>query len=59
MSDNNKIVVEFNIPDWVWLCEFLSQVIHEGELDEYTKEDTEHLYDVLTSAERGKGRINK
>lgn len=50
---SGTITVEFESNDWVWLCEFLSTVIHEGELDPYSKQDTEHLLNVLQTAEGG------
>jgi len=49
-----KIIVEFSVKDWVWLCEFLSTVIHNGELDEYEEEDAQRLNDLLHAMERGK-----
>ena len=49
---SSTIKVDFPISDWVWLCEFLSTVIHEGDLDPYEREDTQRLYDLLNAATR-------
>lgn len=49
----NTIQVNFPTDDWVWLCEFLATVLKEGELDPYSREDTQHILDLLNSAEQG------
>lgn len=51
---NGKIVVAFEAEDWVWLCDLLISVLnYPGDMDEYAKEDTQHLLDVLRQAENG------
>lgn len=49
----NTIKVDFPIEDWVWLCEFLAHLVKEGELDPYSKKDTQHILNLLEAAEKG------
>jgi hypothetical protein len=49
---DNTIKVEFPVSDWIWLCEFLSEVIKLGELEPYVEEDTQRLLDLLNSVTR-------
>lgn len=49
----NKITIALDPQDWVWLCEFLSQVLKEDDMDEYDREDTERLLRLLQAAESG------
>ena len=53
----SSIVIELPTKDWVWLCEFLSTVLREGELDSYTREDIEHIYQLLRAAEKGEAKL--
>lgn len=49
----NTIRVDFPLDEWVWLCEFLSEVLKRGELDKHAREDTEHILALLQAAESG------
>lgn len=51
----NSIQIDFPISDWVWLCEFLSTLLHELEGDEL--EDTERILNLLQSAESGEVKL--
>lgn len=54
-GQTGKIVVAFEVEDWIWLCKLLSTIVHEENsgLDRYSEEDTEYLLDTLMAVEVG------
>lgn len=50
----NTITVDFPMDDWVWLCEFLNEVIKlDDPTDPYDRSDLRRVINLLEAAEQG------
>lgn len=50
---DGTITVTLAAEDWVWLCELLSEVVTQPDLDEMCRQDIESAISTLQSFEAG------
>lgn len=48
----SEVTVTMQLEDWAWLCDMLAETLKQPGNDQYTREDTQHILNVLESAER-------